>query len=123
MKKQEITIAGKQAIACYCYAVEIAFKEMTGQDINEFMSEAYEAIKAERMPDTKKSIMLIVSSMLSYYQSIGNESPVKDSDIMSAATPIEMGDVLGTIIRLRAEFYQIDETEQPKEEEENASKN
>ena len=116
MKKQEITIAGKQAVVCYCYAVEIAFKEMTGQDINEFMSEAYDAIKAERMPDTKKSIMLIVASMLSYHQSIGTESPVKDSDIMSAATPVEMGNVLGTIIRLRMEFYQIDEAEQPKEE-------
>ena len=123
MKKQEITIAGKQAIVCYCYAVEIAFKEMTGQDINEYMSEAYESIKAERMPDTKKSIMLIVASMLSYYQSIGTESPVKDSDIMSSATPVEMGNVLGTIIRLRMEFYHVDESEQPKEEEEDTSKN
>ena len=40
----------------YCYATEIAFKNIAGQDIADFMTEALPLIKDNKMPDIKKTI-------------------------------------------------------------------
>ena len=56
MKKKEITLAGKHVTVAYCYATEIAYKDLSGQDIADFMGEVGEAIAANKMPDVKKSI-------------------------------------------------------------------
>ena len=75
----------------YCYATEIAFKDLAGQDISDFLTEALPLIQENKMPDIKKSIYAILSCMIAYYQSIGEEPPIKDTDLMNAATPLEIG--------------------------------
>ncbi len=109
MKSQETTIAGKKATLAYCYATEIAYKMLSGQDINDFMKEAALALSDEppRMPDVKSTVLLIIAAANAWYDSKREESPVKDTDIMYAATPEEMGKALGVIIALRKQFYDI----------------
>ena len=91
----------------YCYATEIAFKDLAGQDISDFLTEALPLIQDNKMPDIKKSIYAILSCMIAYYESIGEKSPVKDTDLMNEATPLEIGTALGTFLTLRAKFYHI----------------
>ncbi len=91
----------------YCYATEIAFKDLAGRDIADFMTEALPLIQDNRMPDIKKTIYAILSCMIAYYESIGEKSPVKDTDLMNEATPIEIGTAFGTVLKLRGEFYNI----------------
>lgn len=91
----------------YCYAAEIAFKDLAGQDVTDFMIEAIPLIQDNKMPDIKKIIYAILSCMIAYYQSIGEEPPVKDTDLMNEATPLEIGTALSTMLKLRAEFYHI----------------
>lgn len=91
----------------YCYATEIAFKDLAGQDITDFMTEALPLIQENKMPDIKKTIYAILSCMIAYYQSIGEEPPVKDTDLMNEAAPLEIGTAFGTVLKLRGDFYHI----------------
>jgi hypothetical protein len=62
------------------------------------------------MPDVKKTLFLIIASMLSYYED-DEKLPVTDKDMMREATPNEIGTALGTIIVLRSQFYHIPDGE------------
>lgn len=121
MKKKEITLAGKQVTVAYCYATEIAFKDLSGQDIADFMGEIGEALAANKMPDVKKSIFLLVAAIMSYYEPKKEDAPISDAQIMTDATPLEMGAAIGAVLNLRSEFYALPEGE-PKEKKKNASK-
>lgn len=107
MSKKEITLCGKQVTLAYCYATEIAFKDLSNQDITDFMIEAVPQIQAQKMPDAKKVVFLIIAALMSHYQSIGEETPIEDKDIMYRATSKEIGNALGVVIGLRADFYHI----------------
>ena len=114
MKKKEITLAGKQVTVAYCYATELAYKDLSGQDIADFMGEVGEAIAANKMPDVKKSIFLLVAAIMSYYETKKEDAPISDAQIMTEATPLEMGAAIGAVLNLRSEFYALPEGE-PKE--------
>ena len=98
----------------YCYATEIAFKDLAGQDIADFMTEALPLIQDNKMPDVKKTIYAILSCMIAYYESKGEKSPVKDTDLMNEATPLEIGTAICTFLALRGKFYHIP-TGEPKD--------
>jgi hypothetical protein len=53
MLKKEITIAGKQVTLGYCFATEIAYQDMAGENIADYMTEAYADIQADRVPNIK----------------------------------------------------------------------
>ena len=120
MKKKEITLAGKQVTVAYCYATEIAYKDLSGQDIADFMGEVGEAIAANKMPDVKKSIFLLVAAIMSYYETKKEDAPITDAQIMTEATPLEMGAAIGAVLNLRSEFYALPEGES--KEKKNAGK-
>ncbi len=107
MIHQDITINGKTATVGYCYATEIAYKDMAGQDINDFMPEITAAIGAERLPDVKKTICLILAAITAYYHSRNEDAPIQDTDLMNEASPLDIGKALGTIISLRGQFYAL----------------
>ena len=109
MIHEEITIAGKPVTLGYCYATEIAYKDLSGEDIADILQETFAAVNAQpaRMPDTKRSIYLVLSAIMSYYQSKDEDAPIKDTDLMNDTTPLELGTALGTIITLWAKFYNI----------------
>ena len=93
----------------YCYATEIAYKDLSGEDIAAIIQETIACVNAKpaRMPDTKRSIYLVLAAVMAYYQSKDEEAPIKDTDLMNDTTPLELGTALGAIITLRAQFYSI----------------
>ena len=107
MIQKEINLCGKPVTMGYCYATEITFKDLAGQDMTDFAMEAVTAFQAERMPDVKKTIYAILSCIVAYYESKGEETPVKDTELINDTTPMEIGKALGTVLSLRAEFYTV----------------
>jgi hypothetical protein len=109
MIHEEITLAGKPVTLGYCYATEIAYKDLSGEDIAAIIQETIACVNAQpaRMPDAKCSIYLVLSAVMAYYQSQDEDAPIKDTDLMNDTTPLELGTALGTIINLWAKFYHI----------------
>lgn len=109
MITEKITIAGKPVTLGYCYATEIAYKDMSGEDITAIIQETAAAVNAQpaRMPDVKRSIYLVLAAIMAYYQSKDEDAPIRDTDLMNDTTPLELGTALGTIISLWAKFYNI----------------
>ena len=121
MKTKTITICGKEVTLAYCYATEISYKMLSDEDLNDFVQEVIAALNAEpqRMPDIRKSVLLIIAAAMAYAESKGEKCAVADKDLMYHATPDELGTALGTVIALRMEFYHVptDEAEAAKKEE------
>lgn len=109
MIHEEITLAGKPVTLGYCYATEIAYKDLSGEDIAAIIQETIVAVNAQpaRMPDTKRSIYLVLAAVMAYYQSKEEDAPINGTDLMNDTTPLELGKALGTIINLWAQFYNI----------------
>lgn len=109
MIHEEITIAGKPVTLGYCYATEIAYKSLSGEDIAAIIQDTIAAVntKPAGMPDVKRCIYLVLAAAMAYYQSKDEDAPIKDTDLMNDATPLELGTALGTIINLWAKFYSI----------------
>lgn len=109
MITEKITLAGKPVTLGYCYATEIAYKDLSGEDIADIIQETVAAVNAQqpRMPDAKRSIYLVLASVMAYYQSKGEDAPIKDTDLINDATPMELGTALGTVVNLWAKFYNI----------------
>jgi hypothetical protein len=118
-KKQVSVILG------YCFATEISYKILAEEDIHDFIKEAIQCIQDNRMPDTRKSISLILAAMQAYYESIGKKAPLTDKDLMYHMTAAEMGTAVGTIIGLYMEANRTPqgEAEEKKEAEEADPKN
>lgn len=87
----------------YCFATEISYKILADEDIHDFIREAIDCIDKKKMPDTRKSIFLIVAAMQAYYESIGKKPPLTDKDLMYHMTASEMGTAVGTIVGLYLE--------------------
>jgi len=111
MKQKEITLCGLKVMIGYCFATELAFKNFTGANVDEFDPTNPEHI-----------IYIILSAIAAYYQKEGTDAPVKDEDLMYHANPQEMINALNEVLKLRADWYQlpkgdtIDEPEKPKGE-------
>ena len=109
MITKEITLLGKQVNLAYCYATEISFKLLAGQECTDFVREVLEGLAQEtpKMPDTRKAIYLIMAAMTAYYESQGQKNPIEDKDLIFHATPEEIGLAVGTVSALYIEFYNI----------------
>ena len=107
MLTKEITLCGKAVTLAYCYATEIAYKDLSDENIADYIKEAVACIKQETDPDIKHTIYAILACMLAYYQSRGEEAPLTDTDLMNDAKPAELGTAIFTIIGLRMDFYRV----------------
>ena len=94
----------------YCYATEIAFKNMCNEDMFDYVQHAVESIKQERDPDVEKTIYAILACMMAWYEDF-EKAPVKDSEIMKDATPVEIGTAMLAILNMRSEFYHVPKDE------------
>jgi hypothetical protein len=106
MITKEITICGKAVTLAYCYATEIAYKDLADEDMLDYAKHALESIQAQRDPDIKRTIFAIIACMMAYYED-ADRTPVKDSEIMREATPVEIGTAMLTILSMRSEFYHV----------------
>ena len=110
MITKEITLCSKQVTLAYCYATEIAYKDLSDEDMFDYAKHALESIQAQRDPDIKKTILAIIACMMAYYEDV-DKAPVKDSEIMKQATPVEIGTAMLTILSMRSEFYHVPKDE------------
>ena len=111
MITKEITLCSRQINIGYCYATEIAYKDLTDENIVDYIKEAIDCIQQKRDPDTKKTIFAIIACMMAYYQKKGEEVPLKSEDLMYDAKPAEIGMAIFTIINMRAEFNRVPKDE------------
>ena len=107
MLTKEVTLCGKTVTLAYCYATEIAYKDLSDENMTDYIKEAVACIQQETDPDVKHTIYAIIACMLAYYQSRGEECPLKDTDLMNDAKPIELGTAIIAVISLRQEFYHV----------------
>ena len=82
----------------YCFATEIAFKEMSGEDVGKFVRDAVKDLGNNVEPDRQKSIYLIMAAVEAYYESIGKKTPITEKDLMNSHQSGEFGTALGTIL-------------------------
>lgn len=126
MTEKIVNMCGKEVGLAYCFATEIAFKNLSDGDITDFMGEAVESIQKNRMPDVKRTIHLVLAAHTAYTEGHSiQELTIKDIDLMIEAKPEEVATALGTIINLRAQFYHVPagEKEDKKESEGDKEKN
>ena len=102
---------GKDVTMAYCYATEISYNILTNDEVNDFVTQAVQAVNEKRTPDTRKSIYLIIASITSYYESINQKAPVTDKQLIYEAAPEEIGTALGTVLSLYMDFYHLSATE------------
>ena len=93
----------------YCYATEIAYKELADEDITSIIQEIIAGVNEnpQRLPDVKRRIFLILAAITAFYDAAGKEAPVTDSDLMLHATPTEMDTALAAILTMWAKFYHL----------------
>ena len=96
MTTKTITIAGKEVTLAYCYATEIAFRKYTGESIDKF-----DATNPEHV------LYIIISAIIAWSQSKGEEPAIKDDELMYNTKPKELIDALTEIFHLRAEWYEV----------------
>lgn len=105
MIQKQVKIAGREVCMAYCYATEVAFREYAGEDLGEFISRL--ASGGSGAPDPQKVVYAIISSVLPYYQSRGEEPPVNDGTLLYECGPEELSQLLVEVLRLRASWYRI----------------
>ena len=123
MKTKKIKIASKEVTLAYCFATEVNFKLLADIDINEFIVEVADAISADRLPDIRKTIFLILSAAQAYCDEKDEELKIIDKDVLYHCSPIELGTAIGTIVKLRSEFFQIPTGEPKPKKERKSGKN
>jgi hypothetical protein len=72
----------------------------------DYIKHAIESIQAERDPDIEKTFYAIIASMMAYYEE-KDKAPIKDTDLMKEAKPVEIGTAMLAILSMRTEFYNI----------------
>ena len=82
----------------YCFATEILFNEMAGEEVGTFVKEAISQISEGKMPDCKKSMILIQAAMEAYYESVGKKAPITEKDLKDSHHSDEFGTAIGTIL-------------------------
>lgn len=115
MITKEITLCSRQINIGYCYATEIAYKDLTDENIIDYIKETAACIQQGTDPDVKHTIFAIIACMMAYYQKKGEEAPLKSEDIMNDAKPAEIGMAILAIVNMRSEFFHVpkDEPEDP----------
>ena len=93
----------------YCFGTEISYKLLAEQECTDFVREVLAGLAQEtpKMPDTRKSIYLIMSAMTAFYESNGEKNPIEDKELIFHATPDDIGLAVGTIARMYIDFYKI----------------
>ena len=124
MKKKKVKIAGKQVTLAYCYATEIIFNDLTGEDINEYFKEVFLLGEGKNKANPKKLLYAILACAIAYEQSTTNtEGVIDDKTLMYEAKPDELIEAFKVVVELHNDWYKIPSTEKPEKEEGEGKKN
>lgn len=117
MKTKEITICGKQVTLAYCYATEIIYKDITGEDLIDYVKHAIASISKEKDPDAKQTLSAILSLSMAFDQwkeEDGKEAQQQLTlkELMNEAQPAEIGMAMLAVIDLRGQFYHVSKSDE-----------
>jgi hypothetical protein len=107
MITRDITICGKTVTLAYCYATEIAYKDLSDENIGEYINEAVDCIQKGADPDVKRTILAILACMLAYYNNKNEDTPIEFEELMSNISPSEFATAIITVLDMRIEFYHV----------------
>ena len=121
MEKKEVTIAGKPVMLAYCYATEIIFNDLTGEDINEYFKEVFGEGKTT---NPKKLLYGILACAIAYAQgTTQTDGVLEDKMLMYEANPAELIEAFKVVVELHNEWYKLPSSEKPEKEEGEGEKN
>ena len=123
MITKEIEIGSKKVNIAYCYATEIAYKMLADEDISILMKDTQKAFAEDKMPDTKKVILLIIAAANAWYDYNKQDTPISDVNLMYESSPEELGKAFGQVLVARAEFYKVPTGEAEEKKEGEGGKN
>lgn len=128
MKTKEVIICGKQVALAYCYATEIAYKEVTDEDMIDFIHHVIESIQSQKDPDAKRTIIAIYSCIFAFAEANTPDgqdavTPVTLKQMMKEMTPAEMGVALFAILDLRKQFYKVNKEDEEEIKKETSGEN
>lgn len=126
MTTKTITICGREVTLAYCNQTEIAFKMQSDRNILDFFTDdVFPSINAKpaRMPDMKTTIHLVLAAIDTYYDYIGQDSPVTDRELKYEAGPNDIPAALLAVIEIYGNFYATPKDEPEDGEEEDTQKN
>lgn len=107
MKTKNIKIAGVEVTMAYCYATEIIYNNFTGEDLQTLIIKMAASSKGGEPVNPKNIMYVILSAVIAYYQSNGEDTPIADTDLMFKAEPGELISALTAVISLHSEWYNI----------------
>ena len=105
MITKDITLCGKPVVLAYNYAAEIAYEDMAGEDIIEYVKHVVEKVKEEKDPSIKKTINAVRACMQAYCDAKGTEVPLTEKEIREGMTPAENATAFLSIVQMRSDFY------------------
>lgn len=118
MKKKKVKIAGKQVWLAYCYATEIIFNDLTGEDISEFFKEVF---TSKEKTNPKKLLYAILACAIAYAQGTQTEDALDDKALMYEAKPSELIEAFKVVVELHNDWYKLPSSEKPEKEEKGKS--
>ena len=103
----------KEVGLAYCFATEIAYKDLAGHDIRDYIPAAIDDLTADppRLPDIKATIYFILAAHMAHCQAHDTEVTIESRELMTQVSPADLGTALGTVLSLRAAFYHVPEGE------------
>ena len=107
MITKEITLCEQPVTLGYCYATEIAYKDIAEEDMMEYAKHAIESIQAQRDPDIKRTIFAILACMMAFSHANNQEPTITDVQLMNEAKPMEIGLAIFAILEMRQQFYHV----------------
>ena len=128
MKTKEITLCGKQVTLAYCFATEIAYKEIADEEMLDFIRYAIDALQQGRDPDAKRSLSAIYACIIAYAEATAEEGksaiyPFTIKELMNNVSPSEYITAMLAVIDIRNQFYHTPKGDEATASEASASDN
>lgn len=135
MKKETITICGREVDMLYCAAAETGYEKLSGMSSEVFIPKR--AMSGDQPVNDSDGnpiynapeatlddyIKLAVSAIIAAYAKDGKDAPITTEEILYDAGPTDITTIVATVARLRTEWYSIPSALQSDEVSEESPKN
>lgn len=110
--EKTIQICGHDVLMRYCAAAETGYERLSGQSSNIFVpivekDENGQVTNVEQKATADDYLKLAIASIIAAYSRIDQDPPVTAEDILYDAPPAEVITLISTVIKLRAQWYDV----------------
>lgn len=110
--EKTIQICGHDVKMRYCAAAETGYERLSGQSSNIFVPIVEKdvdgnIVNVEQKATADDYLKLAIASIIAAYSRIDQEPPVTADDILYDAPPAEVITLISTVIKLRAQWYDV----------------